>query len=103
MRAYEFDRGRNGVSAYAWLLARGVEGVLNQQIHRRTESLGAPHGAAFSGEVKLVRKATGYEKSLRPTGSGFAGEASFPAPFDRISDPQIPLTRLIFGLALLHM
>jgi len=33
---------------------------------------------------------------LTQSGCGFAGyaEPSFPAPFDRISDPQIPLTRL---------
>ena len=35
-----------------------------------------PDGVTFTGEVKLVRKATGYEKSRRPTGSGFAGYAS---------------------------
>ena len=33
-------------------------------------------GVAFTRDVKLVRKATGYEKSRRPTGSGFAGHAS---------------------------
>jgi hypothetical protein len=30
----------------------------------------------LSCEGKLARKATGYEKSRRPTGSGFAGYAS---------------------------
>ena len=40
--------------------------------------------AAFTGALKLVRKPTGYKKSRRPTGSGFAGlrERTSPAPFD---------------------
>jgi hypothetical protein len=35
------------------------------------------------------------KNSRRPTGTGFARlrEPTFPAPFDRLSDPQIPLTR----------
>jgi len=41
-------------------------------------------GAAFTGELKLVRKPTGYEKGRRPTGSWVAGlrERTFLAPFD---------------------
>jgi len=59
-----------------------------------------PGGAAFTGQVKLVRKATGYEKSRRPTRQQVRRlrEPSFPAPFDRISDPQIPLARHFFGI-----
>jgi hypothetical protein len=37
------------------------------------------NGVAFTGEFKLVRKPTGYEKSRRPTGTGFAGYASRPS------------------------
>jgi len=52
---------------------------------------------AFTGEGKLVRKATGYEQksrslTIRPRVRRLR-EPSFPAPFERISDPQIPLTR----------
>ena len=54
------------------------------------------NGGVFNGEVKLVRKATGYVKKPMPhypaAGSRLR-EPSFPAPFDRISAPQIPLTR----------
>ncbi len=54
-------------------------------------------GVAFIGAVKLVRKATGYEKkadvpSIRHRVRRLR-EPSFRAAFDRISDPQIPLTR----------
>jgi hypothetical protein len=54
-----------------------------------------PDGVAFTGEFKLVSKATGYEKGRRPTGTGVRRlrEPTFPVLFDRISDPQIPLTR----------
>ena len=34
------------------------------------------NGVAFTGEFKLVRKETGYEKKPIPTGIGFAGYAS---------------------------
>lgn len=60
-----------------------------------------PGGAAFTGQVKLVRKATGCERAdAPPSGCRFAGyaEPSFPAPFDRISDSQIPLARHFFGI-----
>jgi len=57
-----------------------------------------PDGIGFAGEFKLVRKATGYEKGRRPIGTWVRRlpEPTFPVPFDRISDPQIPLTRLRF-------
>jgi hypothetical protein len=55
------------------------------------------NGVAFTDEVKLVRKATGYgKKRSPPSGSGSpAAWADPPRPFDRISDPQIRLTRQI--------
>jgi hypothetical protein len=49
--------------------------------------------------TKLVRKATGYEKKPtphHPAAGSPAREPCFPVPFDRISDPQIPLTRHFF-------
>jgi hypothetical protein len=51
------------------------------------------NGVAFTGEAQLVRKATGYVKKPtphRPAAGSRLRERSFPAPFDRISDPQIP-------------
>jgi len=55
------------------------------------------NGGVFNGEVKLVRKATGCEKkNRRPTIRQRVRrlrERNFPAPLDRIRDPQIPLTR----------
>jgi hypothetical protein len=53
---------------------------------------------AFTGEGKLVRKATGYEIKRRPTipaAGSPATRAELPGTF-RISDPQIPLTKLFF-------
>ncbi len=55
-----------------------------------------PDGVAFTGEVKPVPKATAYEKQPTPTIRQRVRplrEPSFPAPFDRIGDSQIPLTR----------
>ena len=51
-------------------------------------------------DFKLVRKATGYEKKPTPHRQRVRRlrEPTFPAPFDRISDPQIPLTRQSFHL-----
>ena len=56
------------------------------------------NGVGFTGEFKLVRKATGYEKEPTPHRHRVRRlrEPTFPALFDRISDPPIPLTRLIF-------
>jgi len=50
------------------------------------EKLNASNGVAFTREGKLVPKPTGYElKKLSPR------EPNFRPPFERISDPQIPL------------
>ena len=56
-----------------------------------------PNGVAFTGEVKLGSKGNWLGKraealTIRQRVRG----PSFPAPFDRISDPQIPLTRQNF-------
>jgi len=56
-------------------------------------------GGAFTGEGRLIRKATGFEqKKLKPRSPafGFAGRASRDSgpPFTRIKEPQIPLKRL---------
>jgi hypothetical protein len=57
--------------------------------------IGQIYGIAFTGESKLVRKATGYEKKPTPHRHRVRRlrEPTFPAPFDCISDPQIPPTR----------
>ena len=55
-----------------------------------------PDGVAFTGEVKPLPTATAYEKQPTPTIRQRVRqlrEPSFPAPFDCIGDPQIPLTR----------
>jgi hypothetical protein len=51
-------------------------------------------------EGKLAPTPTGYEhKKLSPRYPAFAGrEPNFRPPFERISDPQIPLTRQIFAI-----
>jgi len=54
----------------------------------------AINGVAFTGEVKLVRNATCDEKKAEAHHpEAGSPEPSLPAPFDRIRDPQIPLTR----------
>ena len=52
--------------------------------YAKLTGLPTKNGAAFTGELKLVRKPTGYEKGRRPTGSWVAGlrERTFLAPFD---------------------
>ena len=64
---------------------------------RRYRSL-TPWCVAFTGEGKLVRKATGYEQEKAEAALshiGFAGCASRAsgAPLERIGDPQISPTR----------
>ncbi len=56
------------------------------------------NGVAFTTDGKLAPKPTGYEhKKLTPRYPTFAGrEPNFRSPFERISDPQIPLTRQKF-------
>jgi hypothetical protein len=58
----------------------------------------AINGLAFTGEGKLVRKATGDEqKKLKPrypTSGSRAARAELQAPLERIGDPQISPTRL---------
>lgn len=58
---------------------------------------GPDNGVAFTGEVKLARKATGQGKKSRSAHHPVAGSPvrgpSLPAPIDRITDPRIPLTR----------
>jgi len=51
----------------------------------------AGNGVAFTGDFKLIKRQLATKKSRRPTGTGVAGyaEPTFPAPFDRISDPHI--------------
>jgi hypothetical protein len=58
------------------------------------------NGVAFTGEGKLVRRETGHEQKSRSVTIRHRvrrlREPSFQAPCDRISDPQIPLTRLFY-------
>ena len=69
-----------------------VDGANNGQV--------LPDAVAFTGEGKLVRKATGYEQESRSLTIRHRvrrlRQPNFPAAFECISDPQIPLTRLIF-------
>ena len=56
----------------------------------------SPDGVAFTDKVNWFGNTTDYENKPKPSiRQQFAGYASraFLALFDRISDPQIPLTR----------
>jgi hypothetical protein len=69
--------------------------VLEKRILVARRGLFPINGITFNGESKLIRKATGYEKKPTPHRHRvrWLREATLPAPFDRISDPQIPPTR----------
>jgi hypothetical protein len=89
---------RNGVwkAAQKALLNGGTGGLPCCRPKATTEATPAINGVAFTGEDKLVRKATGYEGKAEATLSqiGFAGSASeLRRPLERIGDPQISPTR----------
>jgi hypothetical protein len=56
-----------------------------------------PRLTAFTGEGKLVRKATGYKQQRAepryPASGSRAERAELPAPLERIGDPQVSSTR----------
>jgi hypothetical protein len=58
---------------------------------------------AFTGEGQLVRMAIGQEAEAARSRTWFASSrAELRLPFERISDPQISLTRYIIGRRSCH-
>src|SRR3954469_12200764 len=73
-----------------------LESTWPKSTPRRASGGKVGNGVAFTDEVKLVRKGNWLRKQAEAQhpAAGSPGPASraFPALFDRISDPQIPLT-----------